>query len=644
MKKLFAVIAFVSAISLSAFAQDRENRDADGKIVRGPYVRNSFFDNTFVQLQGGVNIMGAPKMGQGAGWSSLKPGVALDVNLGKWFNPNFGLRLGWQGLKTAYMPGSTMVREKNQYNYTHADFLVNISNWFSGYRDRVWDFAPYVHVGWINTPAYGYETVLNKPGAGAGLLNLVRLSERIKLTIDLRATMCTNAVLGTTYVNHRIADCGRDTFGEKLGGVASALVGLQVNFGKTGWERGENAKKSAAPAVAAAAAAGVVFGEYIGAAKKDEKLQALQAKADEQVASSNAAYAKASADYEKAQELVNADGMVAPAVYADVDPALAAAYADMANFEDCPDFASMTKAEKDAWTKSHKDILPANWKKMSDAEKTAWVVDTIYAPAQVAVDDKESVTGNLGDARDEVKAANATCNDAVALAQWFVDDAAKRIDANGNVLPAAYPGVDAATAQKYADIANSEAFPDFTKMSNKEKRAWNKAHKDILPKNWKKLSDEQKNDWLIENIYGPKFQAQADAEAAAEELAKAQARKAAEDKAYEEAMKNLDKAVESDGVGYFTIGKSVFNEKQLANWKKSIKKYDKAGDYTVTGYADNETGTAARNAELRKERAEYVANLLKENGFTGVITPVPASTKEKFVNYPIWKNRSALIK
>lgn len=638
MKKFISIVALATVACAVAFAQESGNRDAQGNIVRGPYQTNKFFDNTFIELQGGFNLMGANHMGMGIGAKSINPSLGLGVNIGKWFNPNFGLRLGWQGVNTYYTHPYALgeSQEKNNFNYTHADFLVNISNWFSGYKPRVWDFVPYIHVGWVNTTLsvpVGQEKTLNKFGAGVGLLNKIRVHERVNLTLDLRAMAATNRIMGGHYFDYISGAYGRDNFMNKCGGVASAFVGVTYNFGKTGWER-VNAQ---------APAKGLVIGDYIGAAKKDAKLQGLQKQADAEVAASKASWEAAKARYAKAAEYVDADGHVLPTAY-NCDPELGQAYADMANYENRPDFPAMTRAEKAAWDLSHKDILPAGWKKMKDAQKLEWVDATIYAPAQVVLDEKEAAARQVADARASLKAAGQTCNDAVVLSQWFVDDAAKRIDANNNILPAAYPAVDAATAQKYADIANTEVCPDFSKMSAKETRKWIKAHKDILPKNFKKLSADQKTDWVLENIFDAAFQAKADKAAAAEELEIAKARKIAQDALIDEASKTLDKATLSDGVGYFTIGKSFFNEKQLANWKKSIKNLDKAADYTVVGYADKETGTPALNAKLRKERSEYVTKLLKENGFTGTITPAPAKATEKFVNYPIWKNRSAVIK
>ena len=44
MKKLFKILAVLS-LSVAAFAQEDGNRDANGKIVRGPYETNNFWDN-----------------------------------------------------------------------------------------------------------------------------------------------------------------------------------------------------------------------------------------------------------------------------------------------------------------------------------------------------------------------------------------------------------------------------------------------------------------------------------------------------------------------------------------------------------------------------------------------------------------------
>lgn len=42
--------------STGVMAQENGNRDASGKIVRGPYETNRLFDNIWLGVGGGVNI------------------------------------------------------------------------------------------------------------------------------------------------------------------------------------------------------------------------------------------------------------------------------------------------------------------------------------------------------------------------------------------------------------------------------------------------------------------------------------------------------------------------------------------------------------------------------------------------------------
>ena len=156
--KFFLGALALSVVSMAfapaAMAQENGNRDENGKIVRGPYLTNKFGDNWFIGVAGGVNIFGD---------GGYKPGVggALDVNVGKWFTPSVGARLGYNGLtgaewsNTASVLGTSLDASKNMYKqqfgfaYVHADVLWNISHAFSGYKEtRFWNFIPYFHSGY----------------------------------------------------------------------------------------------------------------------------------------------------------------------------------------------------------------------------------------------------------------------------------------------------------------------------------------------------------------------------------------------------------------------------------------------------------------------------------------------------------------
>lgn len=197
-----ALIAVTATVSPALNAQERENRDMDGKIVRGPYETNRFGDNWFVGAGGGINIF----------WNegyNVKIAPSIDANFGKWFTPAVGMRVGYQGINAQAWSdapgtlGTTLDADQNQYlqkfgyMYFHGDFLWNASDAIGGYRaDRFWDLVPYLHAGYFRS--YGLNDVDffdNELAAGAGLLHLLRLSNRLDLIIDMRATVVNGRVI-----------------------------------------------------------------------------------------------------------------------------------------------------------------------------------------------------------------------------------------------------------------------------------------------------------------------------------------------------------------------------------------------------------------------------------------------------------------
>jgi len=249
----------------SAFAQE-SNLDANGNIQYGPYQTNKFWDNWFGSIGGGIDYVVEGACGGGLG-------AALDLNVGKWLDPCFGVRAGYQGFHTA---AKNLDPSSVTNNFFHADFLWNISNQFWGYKeDRIYNCIPYFHadaiIGKMKDGGNGSDL-----GAGFGLLNNFRLGEKLSLPIDLRGT-----------ITH-----GEQFGGNGLGGIVSLTAGLAYNFGVNNFTR---VSTTLAPALAAAAAA--------EAAKN-----ALQAEKDKLAASNKAANDKAN---KLAQENANLKDEVA---------------------------------------------------------------------------------------------------------------------------------------------------------------------------------------------------------------------------------------------------------------------------------------------------------------------------------------------
>jgi outer membrane protein OmpA-like peptidoglycan-associated protein len=212
----FALVAVTMATSPAAGAQENGNRDEYGKVVRGPYETNAFGDNWFIGAGGGINIF------YNDGYNiAIAPSV--DANFGKWFTPSVGMRIGYQGFQSKVWsetssllgnildPDKNMYAQKFGYMYFHGDLLWNISNALSGYKEtRFWNLIPYVHTGYYRS--YGLDNTDfydNEFAMGAGLLHNLRLTERLDMIIDMRAT----AVSGRVHQSDGLAILGSVTAG-----------------------------------------------------------------------------------------------------------------------------------------------------------------------------------------------------------------------------------------------------------------------------------------------------------------------------------------------------------------------------------------------------------------------------------------------
>ena len=140
MGALALVAVTMMAASPAAVAQENGNRDMDGNIVRGPYETNKFGDNWFIGAGGGINVF----LHDGY---DMAVAPSIDANIGKWFTPSIGMRVGYQGFQTKVWADSpsflATVRDadkneyalKTGYMYIHGDFLWNMSNALSGYKE-----------------------------------------------------------------------------------------------------------------------------------------------------------------------------------------------------------------------------------------------------------------------------------------------------------------------------------------------------------------------------------------------------------------------------------------------------------------------------------------------------------------------------
>ena len=228
-KMILGALAAASLLfSMNANAQENNNRDENGKVVRGAYETNKAFDNTFIGIAGGVNTV-VPAFTNTKNWGNI--GLAADLNFGKWWTPAIGMRLGVHGIwdNAKVTMGVADANEQFGFYYIHGDILWNISNSFGGYKEtRFWNFAPYATAGVLDVssnvnPFKKGVTNNLEYAAGVGLLNILRLGNRVDLTLDLKALIGR----ASAYT----ASDSRFIF------FPSATMGLAFKLGKTNFDR-----------------------------------------------------------------------------------------------------------------------------------------------------------------------------------------------------------------------------------------------------------------------------------------------------------------------------------------------------------------------------------------------------------------------
>ncbi len=244
MTKQLIFITLCAALALPAAAQQpavRTDTTVTVEYTSGKYSveTTGVGANWFITVGGGAQILFGDHDKQCKLGDRLSP--ALNVSVGKWITPTFGLRLSYSGLSArgatqkwapAHSTGVDVPDkdghgywlEKQKFNFfnAHADALLNFSNILCGYKpDRFWNCSPYIGIGWARV--YDSPTA-GEISANGGFSNDFRLSDAWSVNLDVRGM----------YVNDRFDGEEGGRWGE---GILSATVGLTYNIAPRGWGR-----------------------------------------------------------------------------------------------------------------------------------------------------------------------------------------------------------------------------------------------------------------------------------------------------------------------------------------------------------------------------------------------------------------------
>ena len=237
MKK--SVLFTLAALAAGAFSANAQEVTYVEDCSQG-YLQNKAKDNWFMTVQGGSNIL----FGNSNIHADLKNRFGGNAGLyfGKWVTPTFGFRFGGQYLMTkgATRYSTMMFRKMNEGALANGyyptkmqavspefDVLINLTNWWCGYRPgRVYNAV--LHGGggamFMFRRAYdgndlGWRSAHDTPiYIAAGLQNNFAVSKRVDLFLDVNYQIFKMAGVP----NHYVQDL-------------QLSAGLNVKFGKTEW-------------------------------------------------------------------------------------------------------------------------------------------------------------------------------------------------------------------------------------------------------------------------------------------------------------------------------------------------------------------------------------------------------------------------
>ena len=228
MRKILMVLAF-AGLSMVSFAQE------EVPTKKYSVATNSFWSNWFVQAgidwnawysgqEHGADLKASPFKDFRA-----NPGVA--VAIGKWFTPGLGLRVKVQGIWGKRVGNTNIhtsaVDNGNKYWIAQGQAMFNLTNMFLGYSEnRLVDIIPFVGAGVGRTMSKN----LYATGLSAGLQASFRLSKLLRVYGEAGWNRYEGDIDGfDQYYGNR----GWDSHDNNL----YVELGLQINLGKSGWEK-----------------------------------------------------------------------------------------------------------------------------------------------------------------------------------------------------------------------------------------------------------------------------------------------------------------------------------------------------------------------------------------------------------------------
>lgn len=217
MRKFMMLLAF-AGFAMTSFAQEAVSEvvvPTKEKCV----VTNTFGDNWFMGVNGGVNLFNGVRTLGESPFDHLAPSVSAFV--GKWHTPGYGWRVVYNGWEIKPYENA----DEATYMNFHFDAMFNLSNLICGYNEsRIWNVIPYVGVGWAGAKVVeGDDDIHGSLSANYGILNTFRVSKHWAINLELNGAFFRNGFGGLA------GSTGHDM-------MWGAQLGVTYKFNRTDWE------------------------------------------------------------------------------------------------------------------------------------------------------------------------------------------------------------------------------------------------------------------------------------------------------------------------------------------------------------------------------------------------------------------------
>ena len=196
---------------------------------------NSFWNNWFFQAGLDMSLMNP----YGCNFAHVFPSgktFGLNMAVGKWFTPEFGLRgrVQWENglFKNGHLEW-VPPREDPSKNYSGGGFgsltleaVFNATNIIAGYdADRKWHTEAFIRAGIISQ----FEVGSGSPLGGAGVGETYRLNDRLSLFASAAYQVTTSESSGGPGTGMKV--------GKGSNGFFDIDLGIKVDLGKHTWEK-----------------------------------------------------------------------------------------------------------------------------------------------------------------------------------------------------------------------------------------------------------------------------------------------------------------------------------------------------------------------------------------------------------------------